>query len=78
LTYLGVTHTNGIADIVLYGNPSDHIIAGDWNGEGVDTVGVYRPADHKFYLRSENSQGFADCEFWMSRGTWLPIAGAIT
>jgi hypothetical protein len=32
-------------------------LAGDWDGDGRDTVGLYNPADRRFYLRNANSSG---------------------
>jgi hypothetical protein len=37
--------TSGPADAVFgYGNPTDVAFTGDWNGDGIDTLGVRRPA----------------------------------
>ena len=44
-------------------------IAGDWNGDGYDSVGLYNPATSKFYLRNTTSLqgptdlGYADAVF---------------
>jgi hypothetical protein len=35
-------------------------LVGDWDGAGVDTVGVYNPATGGFFLRNSDSAGFAD------------------
>ncbi|RIL07889.1 MAG: hypothetical protein DCC71_01420 [Proteobacteria bacterium] len=35
-------------------------VAGDWNGDGTCTIGVYVPAIERFYLRNSNSSGAAD------------------
>ncbi|MGI9667511.1 MAG: C1 family peptidase, partial [Acidimicrobiia bacterium] len=49
--YLRNTNTQGIADIVVpFGNSGDQPIAGDWDGDGVDTFGVYRPSTEMVYL----------------------------
>ncbi|MFI2714707.1 hypothetical protein ACH495_31780, partial [Micromonospora sp. NPDC018662] len=32
-------------------SPEDVPISGDWNGDGIDNVGVYRPSTSTFYLR---------------------------
>src|SRR5436309_15406582 len=41
--YLKATNLSGFADAFLtYGLPGDYPITGDWNGDGVDTVGIYR------------------------------------
>ena len=36
-------------------------VIGDWNGDGIDTVGVYR--NGVFYLRNSNTVGVADLAF---------------
>jgi hypothetical protein len=52
-------------------------IAGDWDGDEVDTVGLYNPASGTFYLRNSNSAGPADVTFRYgpTSSTWKPIAG---
>lgn len=42
------------------GNISDIPLAGDWNGDGVDTVGVYRPPNATFYLTNSPAQRPSD------------------
>ncbi|MEU5879239.1 hypothetical protein [Spirillospora sp. NPDC047279] len=32
------------------GNAGDVPVAGDWNGDCVDSIGLYRPANSRFYL----------------------------
>ncbi|WP_310529513.1 hypothetical protein, partial [Nocardioides sp.] len=34
-----------------YGLASDRAVSGDWDGNGTDEVGVYRPAEGTFYQR---------------------------
>ena len=52
-------------------------IIGDWNGDGVDTVGIYDKASGTFSLKNTNSNGAADLTFVFGGGgsTVLPIAG---
>ena len=52
-------------------------IAGDWNGDGFDTVGLYDPATGTYFLKNSNSGGMADITFpyGPSSSTWLPTAG---
>ena len=42
------------------GNPGDVAIAGDWNGDGSDTTGVFRPSNGAVFLKNTNISGFAN------------------
>ncbi|MEO3747882.1 VCBS repeat-containing protein, partial [Plantactinospora sp. B5E13] len=51
-------------------------ISGDWNGDGTDTVGVFRPSNSTWYLRDTNS-GDATTIFKFGHGASgdIPVAG---
>ncbi len=57
--------TGGADKTFTYGIPGVSIvpIIGDWNGDGVDTVGVFDSERGVFYLRNTNSYGDADMIF---------------
>ena len=48
-------------------------MVGDWNGDGVDTVGVFR--NGTFYLRNSNTTGNADVAFSYGDPGDLPVVG---
>jgi hypothetical protein len=52
-------------------------MAGDWNGDLTDTVGLYNPATGGFFLRNIHAGGPADVAYAYGPGGlgWLPIAG---
>ncbi len=59
LLYLKNQNTTGFADIAInYGLAGDYPVAGDWDGNGTETIGIYR--NGSFYLRNSNTLGFAD------------------
>lgn len=58
-----------------YGNPGDIPFVGDWDGDGVETPGLYRPSDGFVYVRNSNTQGIADIEFFFGNPGDVPIAG---
>jgi hypothetical protein len=58
-----------------YGNPGDHPFMGDWDGDGVDTPGLYRRSDGYAYLRNSNTQGVADVAFLFGNPGDLPLPG---
>jgi hypothetical protein len=50
--YLRSANSSGEADLtaIFGGDPSDLPVAGDWNGDTVDTIGIYRSATGFFFL----------------------------
>jgi hypothetical protein len=58
-----------------YGLSSDVPIAGDWNGDGVVDVGVFRPSNHTFYLPAIGSYPGATIAFGWPNGEDVPVAG---
>ena len=63
-TYSGVVGSNLIP------------IAGDWDGNGTVTTGLYDPTKAAFYLKNSNTNGLADITFTFGMaGNWKPIVG---
>jgi hypothetical protein len=58
-----------------YGDPGDYPFVGDWDGDGVETPGLYRQSDGYVYLRNSNTQGNADIKFFFGDPGDVPIAG---
>jgi hypothetical protein len=72
--------SGGAADLTfVYGSPGDIPFAGDWNGNGTDTVAVFRPSTGNWYIRLANAAGSADHQIhFHAHGTrTLPIAGRL-
>jgi hypothetical protein len=59
----------------FFGNPGDIPFMGDWNGNGIETPGLYRQSDGFVYLRNTNTQGPADIRFFFGNPGDVPIAG---
>ena len=51
------------AGTFAYGAPGCVGVAGDWDGDGIDTVGLHRESTGLVYFRDSNSTGVADNEF---------------
>jgi hypothetical protein len=47
----------------LFGDLGDVPFAGDFDGDGIDTFGLYRTSTGLVYLRNSHSQGIADLSF---------------
>lgn len=58
-----------------YGNPGDFPLMGDWDGDGIDTPGLYRQSDGFAYLRNSNTEGIADMQFFFGNPGDIPLAG---
>jgi hypothetical protein len=62
-------------------NPQENLngpfwpVAGDWDGDGLDSVGLYDCSVGVFYLRNSNTTGFADITFPFGMAGDLPVAG---
>ena len=58
-----------------YGIPGDIPLMCDWDGDGTDTVGVYRGSTGSVFLRNSNTQGFSELETLLGQSGDLPICG---
>jgi len=66
----------GAADYdYFFGNPGDKPFVGDFNGDGVDTVGLHRETTGLVYFRNSNTQGVAEFEFFFGDPGDRLIAG---
>ncbi len=66
----------GFADYdFLFGNPEDVPFSGDWNGDGIDTMGLRRPSDGVVYMRNSNTTGVADISFLYGNPGDIPFSG---
>jgi hypothetical protein len=48
----------------VFGNPGDVPFVGDFDGDGIDTVGLHRESTGFAYFRNSHTQGIADKEFF--------------
>ncbi|HSJ70873.1 MAG TPA: Ig-like domain-containing protein [Acidimicrobiia bacterium] len=65
----------GLEASFFFGNPGDYPIFGDWDGDGVETPGMYRQSDGFVYLRNSNTQGAGEIRFFFGNPGDVPIAG---
>ena len=50
-------------------------MVGDWDGDGDDTIGIYRPSNGQFLLRNSNSAGSENASFYLGNRGDIGIAG---
>ncbi|NNL12541.1 MAG: hypothetical protein HKO82_02500 [Acidimicrobiia bacterium] len=65
----------GVETTIYYGVPGDIALFCDWDGDGTDTVGLYRSGEGFVYLRNSNTLGFADLDFFFGIPTDVPVCG---
>lgn len=71
---LSAMNYGGPPDLTFdYGQSGDLPLAGDWNGDGIDTVGVFRSGT--FELRNSNSAGAPELTFSFGQAGDIPLAG---
>ena len=76
----------GAADYsFLFGDVGDKPVVGDWDGDGVDEVGLHRESTGLFYYRNTLTTGIADGQFYFGdpgdrfvAGDWDAVGGADT
>ena len=66
---------DGSAESFYFGNPGDLPLMGDWDCDGADTVGLYRPATGVVLLGGSNSTGRAVLQFPFGGAGDVPLVG---
>lgn len=59
----------------FFGTPGDVPLLGDWDCDGTETVGAYRPTNGFVYIRNSNDFGIADHSFFFGIAGDQPVAG---
>jgi hypothetical protein len=70
-----IADATGAVKTFFYGIPGDVPLVGDWDCDGDDTVGMFRPDNGFVYLRNSNDFGVADITFWYGIGGDVPFVG---
>lgn len=74
--FMRASYTTGPADVSFsFGPGNGRPVCGDWNGDGIDTIGVVTP-DSNWSLRNSNNGGAADAGSFQF-GPWnsTPVVG---
>ncbi len=72
------TNDSGVANTTAgFGAAGDVPIKGDWNNDGTDTIGVYRPSTGDFFLKNTNTPGAPDIsvQFGAVNASFVPLSG---
>ncbi|MEO6390484.1 MAG: SBBP repeat-containing protein [Pyrinomonadaceae bacterium] len=63
------------ATTLNFGTTGDLPVVGDWNGDGIDTIGVFRPGTGQFLLSNDVSNPNVDLTITFGSNGDLPVAG---
>ena len=58
---------------VDFGKPSDRPVAGDWDRDGADTIGVFELG--LWSLRNSNTAGGPELQFYYGAPGHIPVTG---
>ncbi len=74
--YLRNSNSSGPADITVpFGSSGMLPLAGDWNGDDIDTIGIYDAASGVFYLSNSNLTPAVNYSFVLGNPGDTPLAG---
>jgi hypothetical protein len=80
--YLKQSNATGFADFAVSfgyacgGNTTcNYPVVGDWNGDGIDTIGIYDRTTGVFQLRNSNTSGVPDITLTLGNPGDTPLAG---
>jgi hypothetical protein len=74
--FLRNTNTGGAPDLTVNFGSAQHLpVVGDWNGDGIDTLGVYNTALGTFSLSDSNTAPTVSYGFVLGNPGDTPIAG---
>jgi hypothetical protein len=69
----------------IFGNPGDKPFVGDFNGNGIETIGLHRESTGFVYFRNTHTIGFADVDYFFGipddrlvAGDWGVVDGVFT
>jgi len=66
----------GVADLSYgFGNPGDKPFSGDFDGDGIDTIGLYRESTGFVYFTNRLATGTADLSFFYGNSGDQILAG---
>jgi len=79
LFYMRIDLATGTSNVISgTALPGDLPVVGDWNGDGIETIGFWRPSTRTFYLRDSNSPAITTWNYIFVYGNTsnaIPLVG---
>lgn len=75
LTSQGKMRTDVIDHVFHYGTAGDRPVVGDWNGDGIDTIGVFRDGQWHVDTNGDGKWTDADGAFTFGQAGDVPVVG---
>jgi hypothetical protein len=74
-TAKGRTRVDAVDHVFQFGSSGDRVVVGDWNGDGIDTVGVFRRGHWVLDIDGDGRFTSQDVTFELGSADALPVAG---
>ncbi len=75
LSNFGDSHIDVIDHVFGYGDPQDIPVTGDWNGDSIRTIGIFRAGRWQLDLNGDGRFDYADAEFEFGGAGDIPLVG---
>ncbi len=66
--------TNGIPNIITFGQAGDVITPGDYDGDGTSDIAVFRPADGDWYVLKSSDTTITGVNWGLAGDVPIPAA----
>jgi protocatechuate 3,4-dioxygenase beta subunit len=71
----GNVRSDVIDHVLYYGTGGDHGVSGDWNGDGIDTIGIFRDGSWRLDVDGNGEASDIDQAFEFGQAGDMPIVG---
>lgn len=75
LSSFGASRIDVIDHVFGYGDDEDVPVTGDWNGDSIRTIGIFRGGTWQIDLNGDGRFDFEDAEFTFGRAGDIPLVG---
>lgn len=70
-----ISEGGAVVPVLTFGGPGDLPVCGDWDGNGIDEIGIFRSSTATFYLRNSLTSGVADRTVLLGDPADKPLVG---
>jgi len=75
LTSQGRVRADLIDHVFHFGTPGDHAVSGDWNGDGIEAVGIFRDGSWRLDVDADGRWSKGDAAIFFGDSGDMPVVG---